>query len=43
MADPGPVAFTFNSRPEVGMAYRIDAILCLVDAKHIMQVIFTSN
>eukprot|EP00281_Chroomonas_sp_CCMP1168_P019083 CAMPEP_0206237766 /NCGR_PEP_ID=MMETSP0047_2-20121206/14442_1 /ASSEMBLY_ACC=CAM_ASM_000192 /TAXON_ID=195065 /ORGANISM="Chroomonas mesostigmatica_cf, Strain CCMP1168" /LENGTH=529 /DNA_ID=CAMNT_0053662227 /DNA_START=21 /DNA_END=1610 /DNA_ORIENTATION=- len=37
MADPAPVAFTFNSRPEVGMAFRIDAILCLVDSKHIKQ------
>uniref|UniRef100_A0A7S0VMP5 CobW C-terminal domain-containing protein n=1 Tax=Hemiselmis tepida TaxID=464990 RepID=A0A7S0VMP5_9CRYP len=35
MADPAPVAFTFNSRPEVGMQFRIDSILCLVDAKHI--------
>ncbi len=43
MADPAPVAFTFNSRPEVGMAYRIDSILCLVDAKHITQVWCTSN
>jgi len=37
MADPAPVAFTFNSRPEVGAKFRIDAILCVVDAKHIKQ------
>mmetsp|Transcript_85838 Transcript_85838/g.228820 ORF Transcript_85838/g.228820 Transcript_85838/m.228820 type:complete len:268 (+) Transcript_85838:1186-1989(+) len=37
MADPAPVAFTFNSKPEVGMLYRVDAILCVVDAKHIKQ------
>lgn len=43
MADPAPVAFTFNSRPEVGTLFRIDSILCLVDAKHIKTVISPSH
>jgi G3E family GTPase len=33
-----PVAFTFNTQAEVGAKYRIDAILCVVDAAHIQQV-----
>ena len=37
MADPAPVAFTFNTQPEVGARYKIDAILCVVDAKHVQQ------
>eukprot|EP00960_Hanusia_phi_P026417 746239-Hanusia_phi.AAC.11 len=37
MADPAPVAFTFNTQREVGAKFRIDAILCVVDAKHIQQ------
>jgi G3E family GTPase len=37
MADPAPVAFTFNTQPEVGAKYKIDAILCVVDCKHIQQ------
>ena len=37
MADPAPVAFTFNTQPEVGAQFKIDAILCVVDAKHVQQ------
>ena len=37
MADPAPVAFTFNTQPEVGARFKIDAILCVVDCKHIQQ------
>ena len=37
MADPAPVAFTFNTQPEVGARYKVDAIVCVVDAKHIQQ------
>lgn len=35
LADPAPVAFTFFANPYISQIYRIDAILCLVDAKHI--------
>ena len=37
MADPAPVAFTFNTQAEVGSKFKIDAILCVVDSKHIQQ------
>lgn len=37
MADPAPVAFTFNTQPEVGAKFKIDAILTVVDAKHVQQ------
>jgi len=37
MADPAPVAFTFNTQPEVGAKFKIDAILCVVDCKHVQQ------
>jgi G3E family GTPase len=37
LADPAPVAFTFNTQPEVGSRYKIDAILCVADCKHIHQ------
>ena len=37
MADPAPVAYTFNTKAEVGAQYRIDSILCVVDAKHVQQ------
>jgi G3E family GTPase len=37
LADPAPVAFTFNTQPEVGSRYKIDAILCVADCKHIQQ------
>lgn len=37
LADPGPVCFTFQSDPVVRAHFRIDSILCLVDAKHVSQ------
>lgn len=37
LADPAPVAFTFFANPYIGQIYRIDAILCMVDAKHIKE------
>jgi G3E family GTPase len=39
MADPAPVALTFNTQPEpgVGARFKIDAILCVIDCKHIQQ------
>ena len=36
LADPGPVAQTFLAEPAVAAAYRLDAILTLVDARHAM-------
>ena len=38
MADPAPVAFSFYKSAIVKYNFKLDAILCLVDAKHIMQV-----
>jgi G3E family GTPase len=35
MADPSPVAQTFLTDPEIGERYLLDAIVTLVDAKHI--------
>ena len=35
MADPGPVAFTFSSNALIADNFRIDSVVCLVDAKHI--------
>jgi len=37
LANPGPVAQTFFMDEEVGMHYRLDAIITVVDAKHAMQ------
>jgi G3E family GTPase len=37
MADPAPVAFSFQKSAVVKMNFNLDAILCLVDAKHIMK------
>ncbi|KAJ1475115.1 hypothetical protein T484DRAFT_1829668, partial [Baffinella frigidus] len=39
MADPAPVAYTFNNKAEVGAKYRIDAILCVVGAKYRIDAI----
>ncbi len=36
LANPGPVAQTFFSDPEMKENYRLDAIVTLVDAKHIL-------
>jgi G3E family GTPase len=35
LADPSPIVFTFNSNAAIQDNYRIDSIVCLVDAKHI--------
>jgi len=35
MADPSPIVFTFNSNSLIQDNYRIDSVVCLVDAKHI--------
>jgi G3E family GTPase len=35
LADPAPIVFTFNSKAIMQDNYRIDSIVCLVDAKHI--------
>jgi G3E family GTPase len=35
LADPAPIVFTFNSNAVMQDNYRIDSVVCLVDAKHI--------
>jgi G3E family GTPase len=37
LADPGPVAQTFFMEDEVKDKYRLDSVITVVDAKHIMQ------
>lgn len=37
LADPGPVAQTFFTDDEIKSAYRIDSIVTVVDAKHVVQ------
>jgi G3E family GTPase len=37
LADPGPVAQTFFTDADIKTAYRLDAIVTLVDAKHLVQ------
>ena len=37
LADPTPIIFTFNAHPVVKANYKVDAVLTLVDAKHITQ------
>ena len=37
LANPGPVAQTFFSDPEIRDAYRLDGIVTVVDAKHVGQ------
>jgi G3E family GTPase len=37
LADPGPVAQTFFTDDEMRAAYRIDAIVTVVDARHVVQ------
>jgi len=37
LADPAPVAQTFFVDPDINAAYRLDAIVTVVDAKHAMQ------
>ncbi len=43
LADPAPVAQTFFVDDEVRNSFRIDAIVTLVDAKHVWQHIETSS
>jgi len=35
LADPAPIVFTFNSNQLIQDNFRIDSVVCLVDAKHI--------
>ncbi len=35
LADPSPIIFTFNSNALIQDNYRIDSVVCLVDAKHV--------
>ena len=35
LADPAPIVFTFNSNALISDNYRIDSVVCLVDAKHV--------
>lgn len=35
LADPAPIVFTFNSNAVMQDNYRIDSVVCLVDAKHV--------
>ena len=37
LADPTPVALSFYKSAVVNMNFKLDAIVCLVDAKHVMQ------
>ncbi|CAM9831427.1 unnamed protein product [Scytosiphon promiscuus] len=37
IADPSPIVATFNQDPDVKANYRIDSVLCLVDAKNILR------
>ena len=37
LADPAPVAQTFFMDDEIGESYRLDGIITVVDAKHIME------
>src|ERR1700742_122522 len=42
LADPGPVAQTFFTDDEMRSRFRLDAIVTVVDAKHVAQHIDTS-
>ena len=37
VADPAPIIFTLNSIPAIKANYRIDAVVTLVDAKHVRE------
>lgn len=37
LADPAPVAFTFFANSWISANYRLDSILCLVDAQHLRR------
>ncbi|KAG2501702.1 hypothetical protein HYH03_000203 [Edaphochlamys debaryana] len=37
LADPAPVAFTFFANPWIASRFRLDSIICVVDARYLMQ------
>eukprot|EP00968_Pinguiococcus_pyrenoidosus_P004694 scaffold302_cov247-Pinguiococcus_pyrenoidosus.AAC.20 len=37
VADPAPIIFTLNMDPLIRENFRIDSVVCLVDAKHVRQ------
>lgn len=37
LADPAPVAFTFFANPWVASRFKLDSILCVVDARYLLQ------
>lgn len=39
LADPGPVVFTFFANPWINARFRLDSVLCLVDAQHISKLL----
>lgn len=38
LADPSPLAFTFFANAWIAARFSLDSIICVVDAKHLMQV-----
>jgi len=38
LADPSPLAFTFFANPWIAARFSLDSIICVVDAKYLMQV-----
>lgn len=38
LADPAPVAFTFLANPWIASRFKLDSILCVVDARYLLQV-----
>lgn len=37
LADPAPIIYTIQTNPKISQHYKIDSIVCLADAKHIIQ------
>lgn len=37
LADPAPIAFTFFNNPWIAARYKLDSILCIVDANSILR------
>lgn len=37
LADPAPVAFTFFANPWVASRFKLDSIMCVVDARYLLQ------
>lgn len=37
LADPAPVAFTFFANPWIASRFKLDSIMCVVDARHLLQ------